>query len=183
MLEKVKYDIGERVRAKVNYKNDPRKEVEGIICGVEIDGETNKIKYKINIELTEQDKNMGCAGGIGYISQEDILRMTDKERLEWLLQYHEHSSIEEIFMAYLWRWGNEFSAMRMKEFVDSLNKNYLYPMIKDLSSTRFVANERATWIKQYLEGKMWADEESAKRNLQPQIDNAQAIIDACKKQK
>lgn len=183
MLGNVKYDIGEKVRAKVNYQNDPRKEVSGVICGIELNGETGKIKYKLNIEPTQQEKDMGCTGSIGYVNQEDILRMTDKERLEWLLQYHEHSSIEEIIMAYLWRWGNEFSAIRMKEFVDSLNKNYLYPMIEDLSSTRFVANERATWIKCYLEGKMWADEESARRNLHPQIDNAQAIIDACRKQK
>ena len=81
MLGNVKYDIGEKVRAKVNYQNDLRKEVSGVICGIELDGKTGKIKYKLRIEPTQQEKDMGCTGSIGYVNQEDIFRMTDKERL------------------------------------------------------------------------------------------------------
>ena len=43
----------------------------------------------------------------------------------------------------------------------------------------FVANERAVYLKSYLSGSMWPTEELVKEHLQPQIDNAQAIIDAC----
>lgn len=73
MLENIKYDVGNKVRAKVNYINDSRKEVEGIIRGIEIDGENNSIKYKLLIEPTDLDRKMGCTGSIGYVWQEDIL--------------------------------------------------------------------------------------------------------------
>ena len=56
MLEKVKYDVGTKVRAKIHYLNDPRSEVEAVICGIEIDGKKNKIKYKIDIPPTEEDR-------------------------------------------------------------------------------------------------------------------------------
>lgn len=73
MLEKVKYDIGTKVRARIHYMNDPRNEVDAVICGIEIDGEENKIKYKINIPPTEEDKEMGCTGSIGYVDQNDVI--------------------------------------------------------------------------------------------------------------
>lgn len=73
MLEKVKYDVGTKVRAKIHYLNDPRSEVEAVICGIEIDGKKNKIKYKIDIPPTEEDKKIGCTGSIGYVDQDDIL--------------------------------------------------------------------------------------------------------------
>lgn len=75
MLEKVKYDIGTKVRARIHYINDPRSEVEAIICGIEIDGEKDEIKYKIHMEPSEDEKEMGCTGSIGYIAQDDILSM------------------------------------------------------------------------------------------------------------
>ena len=73
MLENIKYDVGNKVRAKVNYINDSRKEVKGIIRGIEIDGENNSIKYKLLIEPTDFDRKMGCTDSIGYVEQEDIL--------------------------------------------------------------------------------------------------------------
>lgn len=73
MLEKVKCDIGTKVRCKIHYMNDPRSEVDAVICGIEIDGEKNRIKYKINMEPTEEEKEMGCTGSTGYVDQDDIL--------------------------------------------------------------------------------------------------------------
>lgn len=73
MLEKVKYDVGTKVRSRIHYMNDPRREVDAVICGIEIDGEKNKIKYKIDIPPTEEDKKMGCTGSTGYVDQDDIL--------------------------------------------------------------------------------------------------------------
>lgn len=75
MLEKVKYDIGTKVTAKIHYMNDLRREVDAVICGIEIDGENNTIKYKIHIEPTEYNKKMGSTGSTGYIDQEDILKV------------------------------------------------------------------------------------------------------------
>lgn len=75
MLEKVKYDIGTKVRAEIHYMNDPRSEVEAVICGIEIDVKKNKIKYMISIEPTEEEKEMGCTGSTGYIDQDNILNV------------------------------------------------------------------------------------------------------------
>lgn len=73
MLEKVKYDIGTKVMAKIHYMNDPRDEVDAVICGIEIDGENNKINYKINMDPTKEDREIGCTGYVGYVDQNDIL--------------------------------------------------------------------------------------------------------------
>ncbi len=73
MLERVKCDIGTKVRTKIHYMNDPRSEVDAVICGIEIDGEKNTIKYKIHIEPTKDDMEMGCTGRIGYVDQDDII--------------------------------------------------------------------------------------------------------------
>lgn len=106
--------------------------------------------------------------------------MTDKEKLFEILKVTNNEPIEKILECYLYCYRREFSITRIKDFIDMLNQKYLYDKINELESARFVANERATWIKKYLEGKMWPNEEIAKLYLQPQIDNAQAIIDACK---
>lgn len=109
------------------------------------------------------------------------MEITDKEKLQRLLEHIEdHANIEEILIHYLYDYNDEFSATRIKDLVDSINQRFLYPKIDELTHTKSVAKERATYIKTYLEGKMWKDEESARKNLQPQINNAQAIIDICK---
>lgn len=109
------------------------------------------------------------------------LEMTDKEKLQKLLgRVKDSASIEEILIHYLYDYNDEFSATRIKDLVDSINQRFLYPKIDELTHTKSVAKERATYIKTYLEGKMWKDEGSARKNLQPQINNAQAIIDVCK---
>lgn len=106
--------------------------------------------------------------------------MTDKEKLMGILGFMGNMmSFEEIVCTYLNYHDKDFSASRLKNLMDILNHKYLDEKIKALEETQFVANERATYIKTYLEGKMWKDEESAKANLQPQIENALAIIDAC----
>ena len=105
--------------------------------------------------------------------------MTDKEKLLEILKMINGESIEDIFKCYLYYYRRDFSIRRIKDFIDMLNQNYLYEKIEELETLRFVANERAGYIKRYLDGSMWKDEKTAKKYLQPQIDNAQAIIDAC----
>ena len=110
--------------------------------------------------------------------------MTDKEKLQNMLEHiQDDASIEEIMFRYLGEYETEFSAVRIKDFVDSINQNFLYPKIDELVHTKAIAKERATYLKSYLEGTMWKDAESARRNLQPQIKNAQTIIDACESER
>lgn len=75
MLEKVKYDIGTKVRTKIHFMNDSRKEVDAVICGINIDGEENRIRYKIHMKPTELHKSMGSTGSTGYVDQDDILNL------------------------------------------------------------------------------------------------------------
>ena len=105
--------------------------------------------------------------------------MTDREKLLDMLNGYQMDSIEAILNSFLMMYGDNISIRRIHGLTKTLNDYFGY-RIDGLESARFVANERARYIKQYLEGKMWKDEETAKLYLQPQIDNAQAIIDACK---
>lgn len=105
--------------------------------------------------------------------------MTDKEKMLHILECSDNLTFEEIINMYFSLYSKDFSILRMTNFIDSFNKNHFYPKIAKYSELQFVANERAAYLKNYLEGKMWKDEETAKKYLQPQIDNAQAIIDVC----
>ena len=110
--------------------------------------------------------------------------MTDKEKLTGILGFMGNAmSFEEIICTYLNYHNQDFSASRLKNLMDILNHKYLDEKIKDLEEIQFVANERAGYLKRYLDGSMWKDEKIARENLQPQIENAQAIIDACGKVK
>lgn len=104
---------------------------------------------------------------------------TDREKLLEFLSRYDIKSIEEILLCYLDKYNEDFSAERLNVLIGNLNC-YLGNKIIKLDQARFVANERATYLKRYLDGSMWKDEKTAKEYLQPQIENAQAIIDACK---
>lgn len=68
-----KYNIGDNVRTKIHYQNDTRTEVDAIIRGVELDDETNEVRYKIWFEPDDFHKRQGSTGCRGYIGQDDIL--------------------------------------------------------------------------------------------------------------
>lgn len=104
--------------------------------------------------------------------------MTDKEKLLKILNNCD-GSIEDILFAFLNTYQSDFSAMRIYDLIDDLNKDFLYYSIKKLENIKAVSQERAFYLKTYLNGDMWQTEEDARRNLQPQINNAQAIIDVC----
>lgn len=106
--------------------------------------------------------------------------MTDKERLQLVLDNCSSDCIEGIFRCFLDNFEDNLSIRAINE----LRKQICFALdhkIEKLNQARLVANERATYLKSYLDGSMWKDEKSAKENLQPQIENAQAIIDACSK--
>lgn len=105
--------------------------------------------------------------------------MTDREKLIGLINGCNLNSFEAILDYFLEVYGDEINIRRIRSMMNTLNYHLAYK-IDNLEHARFVANERAGYIKKYLKGEMWQDEEIAKMYLQPQIDNAQAIIDACK---
>ena len=104
--------------------------------------------------------------------------MTDREKLLGLLENYRMDSIETILNCFLNVYGDDIDIRRMHGLMKTVDQ-YLEYKVDQFSKARFVANERAGYIKKYLEGKMWPNEELARQYLQPQIDNAQAIIDAC----
>lgn len=106
--------------------------------------------------------------------------MTDREKLLFMLDVYKNvDSIGGILNCFLDLYGDDISIRTISRMSKELN-GYLDYRINNLERARFIANERAGYIKKYLEGKMWPNEELARQYLQPQIDNAQAIIDACK---
>lgn len=70
-----KYNIGDKVRTKIYYQNDRRKEVEATILAVELESTTNKLKYKIGFEPDDCYKKQGCTGCHGYVYQDDVIEL------------------------------------------------------------------------------------------------------------
>lgn len=104
--------------------------------------------------------------------------MTDKQRLQTILNNTKYDDIEQILELFLISFQDKLSLGTINE-LHNLITSSLNRKVEKASQAMFVANERAGYLKRYLDGSMWKDEETAKEYLQPQIDNAQAIIDAC----
>ena len=104
--------------------------------------------------------------------------MTDKQKLQYILDHTQLNNIESIMDIFLLSYFDDLSLDTINSLREKVQKTF-DNKLTDLLRLQRVAKERATWIKSYLEGRMWPDEESAKKNLQPQIDNCQVIIDAC----
>lgn len=105
--------------------------------------------------------------------------MTDRERLLGILEaVTSLGSLESILKHYLCVYLDDISTIELAK-INSLINEAITCKAEDLETIKYIANERAGWIKSYLEGKTWKTEEDAKRNVKPQIRNAQAIINAC----
>lgn len=78
------------------------------------------------------------------------------------------------------RYSSDFSLSRVYNLLDKLNKEQLAPRVVKHELLKSVAGERARCIQSYLSGNMFRSEEEAKKHIDSQINNAQAIIDACK---
>lgn len=100
--------------------------------------------------------------------------MTDKEKLELMLPYST-DSLEDTVAHFLRLHINEFPPSRLRNFIKMLEvfldtKIHCYEIAVDN------AYEKAHYLKSYLEGRMWKDEESARANVGSQIKNAESII-------
>lgn len=105
--------------------------------------------------------------------------MTDKQKLlEWLEHdFTNYMTLEEIINSYIGWHKNEFSADRLNRFILMLN-SHLVGVINNMEIATKVAHERATYLKCYLEGNMYENEEVARQCVDLQIENAKAILDS-----
>lgn len=106
--------------------------------------------------------------------------MTDREKLLGIINGNDKLNfIEDILKQYLYAYYDNISSLQLSEMMADIN-NTLREKVRGFNKMKCVAEERAFYLKTYLSGEMWLTEEAAKANIQPQIDNAQAIMDACK---
>ena len=105
--------------------------------------------------------------------------MTDKQKLQYILDNTDSVSLESILCQYLTEFSDTTAVTTIMELLQQL-VDTLDTKVYRLNRAGCIADERAHWIKDYLEGRIWPDEETAKKHLQPQINNCQAIIDACR---
>ena len=71
-IMKNKYNVGDKVRAKIHYQNDKRTEVDAVIIGIEL--ENDNVDYKIKFDATPIEKEQGCTGCEGYVNEIDIIK-------------------------------------------------------------------------------------------------------------
>ena len=105
--------------------------------------------------------------------------MTEKEKMLNIMQNYGVGSIEDFLFVYMDVYYKEFNASRINSLITSLTK-YNGELINALEVIKGIANERAYYLKTYLEGKMYTTEEAAIKHLPVQIENANAIVCACK---
>ena len=108
--------------------------------------------------------------------------MTDKQKLlEWINTYcTDLMTFEDIIDKYIQSHANEFSAHRINYLTRLLNDRVVWEIEKMDRAVR-VAHERATYLKCYLEGKMYESEDVAKQCVGLQIENAKAILERTEK--
>lgn len=105
--------------------------------------------------------------------------MTDKQKLLELLthDFTDYLSFDDIVDSYIGLYREEFSAYRINKFSLMLNE-HLVREIDNMEVATRVARERATYLKCYLEGNMYANEEAARACVGLQIENAKAILES-----
>lgn len=104
--------------------------------------------------------------------------MTEKQTLlEILERCGDNVAVESVIYQFLQRRGNKYSALRLNRWISDLN-NILYDKQLDYERVARISLERANYLKDYLQGKMYKDEEAAKAHIGKQIENATAIIEA-----
>ena len=105
--------------------------------------------------------------------------MTDREKFEEVLKLCPSENISTLFQYFMDIYEKELSFCTIKTLHKIINSS-LEHRLEQTERILSVANERAKCLRKYLDGSMWKDEELARLYVQPQIENAQAIIDAVK---
>lgn len=109
--------------------------------------------------------------------------MTEKQRLLNILsRFGDDISVESVIYTFIREADKDFSDLRLNRFIIGLTE-ILYDKQLDCERVSRVSLERATYLKNYLDGKLYKDEETARKYVDVQKANAQAIIDVCKRAK
>ena len=104
----------------------------------------------------------------------------NKDKILHILNTYNVTDIKDLLFAYLNLYPEEFNTIDILDLIDDLDIMYLRPRVLNDGRAKFVANERAGYLKRYLEGTMYSSREVAEQYVDIQIENAEAIIDACK---
>lgn len=104
-------------------------------------------------------------------------------RLITLLRGKRFNTIQELLYTYLNLYEKEFNTIDILDMIDDLDIMYLRPRVIKDGQDLFLANERAGYLKRYLEGKMYVSEEAAKQYVDIQIEHAETIVNACDRKK
>lgn len=105
--------------------------------------------------------------------------MTERDKISIILETG-CNSIEELLFTYIAKYPEEFKLDRLLNLIDRLNRTCFYPAVLENVTAMRIAKERATYLKAYLEGKLYTSREASEEAAPIQAANAQAIIDACK---
>ena len=104
--------------------------------------------------------------------------MTDKQKLtDWLYHCGDTATLEDIVISYMQVYGGDFSASRICNFIERLNRSEI-DKIAEMERAVRIAHENATYLKCYLEGKMYASEEVARECVGLQIENTERILES-----
>lgn len=107
--------------------------------------------------------------------------MTDKQKLlDWLYHCSDTATLEDIVHSYMQVHGGDFSARRICDFIERLNRSEI-DKIAEMERGIRSAHENATYLKCYLEGNMYVSEEVARQCVGLQIENAKAILERTEK--
>lgn len=106
--------------------------------------------------------------------------ISEKQRLmEILSRYEDGVSVESVIYTFLREADKDFSALRLNRLIMGLT-DILFDKQAVYERMAIVSLERAKYLKDYLDGKLYSDEETARKYVDVQKRNAQAIIDVCK---
>ena len=102
------------------------------------------------------------------------------EKILAIVERGGNSRVEEILYTYMNMYPKEFSATRINDIIRRLQDQYLPMAISQLETSREISLERALYLEAFLEGKLYTSEEAARKHVPLQLENARAIIRACK---
>ena len=107
-------------------------------------------------------------------------RMNGKDMLIQFLNSDRYENLFQAIGEFFELYHAEFYASDMASFISHMQM-IMAGIVLDMECATETCYEKGIYLRDYLEGKTWATEEDAKRNLQPQIDNARMIVDVCKR--
>ena len=109
--------------------------------------------------------------------------MSEKQRLLNILSRCEDNvSVESVIYTFLQEADKDYSDLRLNRFIIGLTE-ILYDKQLEYERIARVSLERATYLKNYLDGKLYKDEETARKCVDMQKAHAQKIIDVCRGEK